>query len=405
MKSRHCVVLGIGPLLAILVWASAGTAATTAGTPWAWGYNSYNQLGDGTNEMSNVPIQVSGVDDVIAVSGGLAHTLVLKSDGTLWAWGNNNVGQVGNGGASEEPSGPTEVQGIDHVIGIGTGVEHSIALRTDGTVWAWGGNRYGQLGNGTTDDSPLPVQVAGLDRITNIAAGGYRNLARRSDGTFWGWGTPGLAGAGFSSEAVKLTPVQMQGPPGVIELAVGIDHSMVVKDGAVYTWGLNRYGQLGDGTFIDHPGELVQAKGLKDVAAVAAGSYHSLALTKSGTLLSWGWNGSGQLGNGTTTDSNVPVPVTGISGVVAMAAGWYHSIAVTKDGSVWAWGDNLFGKLGDGSYKQSSVPRKLTLINGATAVGAGADYSLAVRVPPTPTPTGGTGAPRPSARSVTKRGQ
>ncbi|HEX2923103.1 MAG TPA: hypothetical protein VHS28_03640 [Chloroflexota bacterium] len=401
MRTRpsYCVGLAISVLSALLLWSTLATAATTAGNPWSWGYNAYGQLGDGTSELSNVPIQVGGVEDVIAISGGLAHTLTLKSDGTLWAWGNNSVGQVGNGGASDAPSGPTEVQGIDHVIGIGTGVEHSVALKSDGTVWAWGGNRYGQLGVGTTEDRALPVQVANLDRVTNIAAGGSRNLARRSDGTFWGWGTPGLGGAGFSSEAVRLSPVQIGGPAGVVELAVGIDHSMVVKDGMVYSWGLNKYGQLGDGTFDDHTGDLVAAKGLKDVVAVAAGSYHSLALKKTGSLVAWGWNGSGQLGNGTTTDSNTPVQVKGLSGVVAMAAGWYHSIAVTQDGSVWVWGDNLYGKLGDGSYKQSSVPRKLPGFAGVTGVGAGADYSLAVRVPPTPTPA----AASPSTRTVTRR--
>jgi alpha-tubulin suppressor-like RCC1 family protein len=400
MRTRHCLGLGVTLVVAVLLWSSVASAATRSGTPWSWGYNAYGQLGDGTSELSSVPIQVGGVDDITAISGGLAHTLALKSDGTLWSWGNNNVGQVGNGAASDLPSGATEVVGIDHVIAIGTGVEHSSALKTDGTVWAWGGNHYGQLGTGGTDDSALPVQVGGLDRITNIAAGGYRNLARRSDGTFWGWGTPGLGGAGFSSEAVKLSPVQMDGPAGVVDLAVGIDHSMVVKDGAVYSWGLNRYGQLGDGSWDDHPGELVPVKGLKDIVAVAAGSYHSLALTKSGALLAWGWNGSGQLGNGTTTDSNVPIQVKGVSGVVAMAAGWYHCIAVTQDGSVWVWGDNLFGKLGDGSFKQSAIPRKLVGFGGISAVGAGADYSLAVRVPPTPTPT----AASPSAKTVTKRG-
>ncbi len=394
MKTRSSLPL-LALLLGLFGLLSEGQAAAPQdGSPWSWGYNGYGQLGDGTTELSNVPIEVSGLSEVVSVSGGLAHSVALKSDGTVWSWGLNSVGQLGNGTTSDSPSLPVEVAGIDRVIAVSAGIEHSIALKSDGTVWGWGGNRFGQLGNGSSDDSSIPVQVAGLDRITNVAAGGYRNLARRSDGTFWTWGTPGLGGAGFERETTRGLPVQVQGPVGVVDVAVGIDHSLALKDGLVYAWGLNRYGQLGDGSNVDSPDNLVLVKGLKDIVALGAGSYHSLATTKTGNVWAWGWNGSGQLGNGTTTDSPVPVQVKGLSGVSAVAAGWYHSMALTRDGTVWVWGDNLFGKLGDGSFRQSAVPQKLTSIGKALGIGAGADYSLAVKAPPTPTPIASRSAPR-----------
>lgn len=386
------------PLIAaaLAAWVLLGAVAfaeDSGGDAWAWGYNGSGQLGDGTTEIRNAPRKVPDMAGVTSVAGGLLHSVAVTSDGSVKAWGNNVTGQLGNGTNESSPS-PVDVAGIDHVMAVSAGFNHSVALKMDGTVWSWGGNSYGQLGNGTKDDSALPVQVAGLERITQVASAGFHNLARRSDGTVWFWGTPGLGGAGFDGAQISsaLLPVQLTSPLGVTDVAAGIDHDLMLKDGNVYSWGTNQYGQLGDGTPTSRLSGFTQVKGLKDAVAITAGSYHTLALAKDGKLYSWGWNGSGQLGNGTTTNSSIPVEVKGLRAVSDIAAGWYHNLARATDGTLWAWGDNLFGKLGDGTFRLSLVPKKIDGVGGAIGISAGADHSLVVMAEPTPAPTGANGS-------------
>jgi alpha-tubulin suppressor-like RCC1 family protein len=166
--------------------------------------------------------------------------------------------------------------GLSDVINVAAGASHSLAVKTDGTVWAWGYNNYGQLGNNTTVQKNAPVQVSGLSGVTNVAAGESYSLALKRDGTVWAWG-----------------------------------------------W--NLFGQLGDNTTVDKSTP-VQVSGLSDVIAVAAGYYHSLALKRDGTVWAWGYNGNGALGDGTTASSSTPVQVQGLGAVTLMAAGRFHSL-------------------------------------------------------------------------------
>jgi len=303
---------------------AAWAAPPEGGNVWAWGHNGYGQLGDGTNELANLAVQAGALTEVTAVSGGLAHSLALKADGTVWAWGNNSHGQLGDGSTTDSAD-PVRVVGLERVIGIAAGLEHSLALKSDGEIWAWGSNRFSQLGNGTSDNSPTPILVPGVSRMTSIATGDYRNLARRADGSLWSWGTPGLEGVSLDLGAMRPVAEQLSAPSGIMDVAVGIDHGMVLRDGQVLSWGLNRYGQLGDGSNETRPGSLVAVKNergaLKDVTAIAAGSYHGLALTSTGTVWSWGWNGAGQLGNYSTADSNLAVQVRNLKSVRAISAG------------------------------------------------------------------------------------
>ncbi|MGB9849149.1 MAG: Ig-like domain-containing protein, partial [Moorellaceae bacterium] len=179
---------------------------------------------------------------------------------------------------------------------IAGGDNHSLAVKSDGTVWAWGWNYYGQLGDGTTINHTTPMRVTNLTGVVAVAAGIYHSLALKSDGTAWAWG-----------------------------------------------W--NGYGHLGDGTTTNRTAP-VQVQGLTGVVAVAAGGYHSLALKSDGTVWAWGRNYEGQLGDGTTTNRYTPVQVKNLTGVVAVAAGYYHSLALKSDGTVWAWGRNYEGQLG-----------------------------------------------------------
>src|SRR5690606_37773733 len=239
------------------------------------------------------------------------------------------------------------------------GGNHSLALKSDGTVWAWGYNNYGQLGDGTTGNKTTPITVEGvggpgeLADVAAVAACEDRGVALESDGSGGAGGVNDGGQLGDGTPADRHTPVRGGGLTDVVAVAAGWQHSIALKsDGTVWAWGWNAYGQLGDGTtgITAYKTTPVQVKGpggngyLTDVVAVAAGYQHSLALKSDGTVWAWGWNDSGRLGDGTTTDRSTPVQVKGPGGngyltdVIAVAAGHNHSLAIKSDGTVWAWG-------------------------------------------------------------------
>ena len=267
----------------------------TDGTVWTWGNNGYGQLGDGTAQDSSVVKQVYGLTNVISVDAGSQHSMALKDDGTVWVWG------FGPAACSDQVSTvPRQVYGLTEVVGIAAGDLHSLALKRDGTVWTWGNNGYGQLGDGTEYNNRYePVQVAGLSSVVAIAGGGGHSLALKSDGTVWAWGRNEDGQLGDGTTTSRLTPVQVAGLSDVIAIAAGNRHSLALKNnGTVWAWGYNGYGQLGDGT-TENQLTPIQVPGLSGVVSITAGIFHSLALKSDGTVWAWGDNGYGQLGIGT----------------------------------------------------------------------------------------------------------
>jgi len=330
----------------IAVGAYHSIALRSNGTVWAWGHNDWGRLGNGTNIISSdVPVPVSNLTGVTAVAASYGHSLALKSDGTVWAWGRNFEGQLGNG-TSTNSNVPVQVSNLTGVIAVAAGGGHSLALKSDGAVWAWGQNDSGQLGNGTSTNSNVPVQVSNLTGVIAVAAGGGHSLALKSDGTVWAWGQN------------VFVPVQVSNLTGVVGIADGWGHSLALKsDGTVWAWGQNDSGELGNGTFVSS-NVPVQVSNLTSVVGIATGGYHSLARKSDGTVWAWGRNTYGELGNGTNIiNSNVPVQVSGLTGAVAVAGGLYSlSLALKSDGTVWAWGGNDYGQLGNGTTVNSSVP-------------------------------------------------
>ncbi|REE99718.1 alpha-tubulin suppressor-like RCC1 family protein [Thermomonospora umbrina] len=362
----------IGPLpnlRAAIAFLHGGVAAGTVhtlgvkndGTVWAAGRNSDGQLGDGTTTWRNAPVNVEGLTGVLrtpgSVAGGDAHSVAVKADGTVWAWGQNSAGQLGDGTTTGRTT-PVQVAGLTGVVAVAAGGDFSLALKSDGTVWGWGGNGSGQLGDGTTTGRTTPVQATGLTGVVSLAARGQRVMAVRSDGTVRAWGAGPL---GNGATAGSSTPVTVTGLTGVVTrpgaIAVGIDHFVAVKtDGTVWTWGGNANGQLGDGTTTGRTTP-VQVTGLTGVSGVGAGYWYSLAVKSDGTGAAWGHNANGQLGNGTTGgESTTPVPVTGLSGATGIASGGWFSVANRADGTIFTWGSNAAGQLADGTYTNRTTP-------------------------------------------------
>jgi alpha-tubulin suppressor-like RCC1 family protein len=248
-----------------------------------------------------------------AIAAGNNFTVALKNDGTVWTWGGNSNGQLGNGTTTDSniPVQVSGASGLSNVVGVAAGSNHTVALINSGAVWAWGSNSNGQLGNGTTTDSNTPLVVGGLSTIMAIAAGNNFTIA--------------LQNSGLNSQ--------------------------------VWACGSNNNGQLGDGTTTDR-WSVVKVSGMSSTGAIgiAAGYDHAVAMKTDGTVWTWGGNSNGQLGNGTTTGSVTPMQVSGMSGVAAIAAGEKDTVILKIDSTVWAWGYNFYGQLGNNSTTDSSIP-------------------------------------------------
>ncbi len=372
-------------------------ALKSDGIVLAWGSNSSGQLGDGTTLSRTAPVPVNGLGSgsgVVAIAAGSRHSLALKSDGSVLAWGANDSGQLGDGSTIFRRT-YTQVEGLgpgSGVIAIAAGDRHSLALKSDGTVLAWGENFVGQLGDGTTNSRFTPVVVNGLGSnsgIIAIAAGQQHNLAVKSDGSVLAWGAnfSGQVGDGTTSSS-RTTPVSVLGlgsGSGVISVSAGNQHSMALKsDGSVLAWGNNGAGQLGDGSFIDRtaPGPVSGLGSGSGVVVIDAASDSSLARKSDGSVVAWGNNNFSQLGTGTFVSRGTPVQVTGLapgSGVIAISGAGSHSLAAKSDGSVLAWGNNSAGQLGNGGSDGKVSPFPLTGLDGTISVAAGTFYSLALK--------------------------
>ncbi|MEA2842455.1 MAG: hypothetical protein QOJ69_126, partial [Actinomycetota bacterium] len=342
----------------------------TAGRLQAFGFGALGQLDVGS-------------EPVTAMAAGLYHTLAARPDGTVWASGWNATGQLGDG-TRVDRHGPVRVTGLTGVVAVAAGTYHSLALRDDGTVWAWGWNYLGQLGNGSAVDSLTPVQVPGLTQVTAIAAGAYHNLALRADGTAWAWGWNGVGQLGIGTTADRRAPVRVSLPAGVTDIAAGSYHSLFLYDrnGTIAVAGWNAYGQLGNATGPSLSPSVVDGSGTDRgrYVAIAGGGLHSLAIKADGSVWAWGWNGVGQVGDGSTVDRHVPVRVAGITNAAWVAGGLYHSLVLGRDGVAKAFGWNAYGQLGTRNNSDSAVPVVVAGIPSGTQVNgiaAGALHSLA----------------------------
>ncbi|HEX3299808.1 MAG TPA: chromosome condensation regulator RCC1 [Actinomycetota bacterium] len=294
--------------------------------------------------------------NVSSVSAGAVHACVRTTAGAAKCWGFNAVGMVGDGTKVDRLQ-PTTVKGLKAGVQDVQAVwDHSCAVTNGGGVKCWGHNGDGELGDGSLITRINPAQVQGLNSgVQQVTLGFDSGCALKTTGTVWCWGYNGNGQLGTGDRQSQRTPVDA-GLSGITQISAGWDHTCgVTNAGGVKCWGQGKHGEIGDGAKSDRlsPVDVTGLGGTVD--QVSAGFDHTCALMTGGTVKCWGNNNTGELGNGTTTDSTHPVTVSGLSGVAAISAGYNHTCAVTTSGAAKCWGANESGELGDGTTKNRST--------------------------------------------------
>jgi RHS repeat-associated protein len=336
---------------------------------------SYNKLGNIENNNSS--------SDYSAMTAGEGHTCAITLSGGVQCWGKNDRGQLGDGTTTLRNN-PIDASGLSSgVVAIVAGNSHTCAITSAGGVKCWGYNNYGQLGDGTTTTRKTPVDVSGLTSgVVAITAGYSHSCAITSSGGVKCWGYNNYSQLGDGTTTTRKTPVDVSGlTSGVGAIAAGYSHTCALtSSGGVKCWGYNSSGQLGDGTTTTRPTP-VDVSGLTNgIVTIATGDHFTCALTSTGGAKCWGMNSSGQLGDGTTTSRNTPVNVSGLtSGESSISAGSSHTCALTSSGVVKCWGRNASGQLGDGTLTSHNNPGDVSgLSMGAVSIETGKDYSCAI---------------------------
>jgi len=355
---------GVPEFLRDVKTVSAGYMHTAAikedGTLWVWGFNDSGQLGLSTPVIATVPIQIEGKWK--AVSAGWDHTAAIKTDGTLWAWGNNWFGQLGDGTTINSNTPVQESTHASNWVTISAGGGHTVAIKTDGSLWTWGWNILGQLGLGDTTNRETPVQVLPGTTWETVSAGDH-TAAIKTDGSLWAWGKNTYGQLGDGTTIDSNTPVQESThASNWVTVSAGYDHTVAIKtDGSLWTWGDNSYGKLGLGdTTINSNTPVQESTHASNWVTVSARGSHTAAIKTDGSLWTWGQNTYGQLGNGTGGShiNHTPAKIWGkdANNWKTVSAGYYHTTAIKEDGVLWSWGSNFDGQLGDATRKDRTTP-------------------------------------------------
>ena len=366
----------IGFLNAQTCWKqlSAGAEFTAGiandGTLWAWGLNSSGQLGDGTtiDKWQNVNQSDTGTNWDKIATGGL-HCIAIKTDGTLWAWGNPAFGRLGLGNVINLVTSPTQIGTDTDWVSVTAGDSNSFAIKSNGTLWAWGLNDSGQLGDGTFVNKNVPTQIGTATDWAQVKAGAAHTIALKTNGNLWAWGldNSGQLGVGAENNSTT-TPIQVPNTQ-FLEIATGQISSYGIKaDGTLWAWGSNSYGNLGIGNTVSQQ-QPVQVGTDTDWIKISSGITHVLALKTNNTLWAWGRNHRGQIGNNSLNFVSSPLQInagTFYTTVIADCniggnnANYSFSMAIKTDGNLQSWGDNERGQLGIGSrFNFRQIPQEV----------------------------------------------
>lgn len=356
-RALPSLVAGVPAIRQLAARATHSVAVADDGSVWTWGSNGNGESADPTVALSNLPLSVPLPKSIVGLSAGSFHALALGGDGSVWAWGGNNTGALGNGGQRDLFL-PQRVPDLPVMTALAAGSEFSLALAADGTVWSWGSQDAGRLGNGQDSGAQSkPQRLPGLSTVTALSAGYQHALALGADGTVWAWGLNNYGQLGDGSTSNRSTPVPVPGLPKIAAVAAGDFHSLALgRDGQVWAWGYNISGQLGDGSSSDRHGP-VRVGGVDRAVAIAAGDRTGYAITQDSRLWAWGLNEEGQLGAGAVSGHELAAhTVNGIADFTAVSGRSGYAVGLRRDGTVWGWGRNFEGQLGDGTFAERDAP-------------------------------------------------
>jgi alpha-tubulin suppressor-like RCC1 family protein len=334
------------------------------GHVWTCGDNYHGQLGDSLSSERIIPEEVPGLDSIIMVSAGAESSYALSKSGEVWCWGSDEFGQLGLNSQLGKILAPKKIDGLNNIKSVYAGWFHTLFLLNDGTVWGCGRNDGGQLGVDSGGIYDIPIQIPGLSNVIAISAGYYHSLALKADGTVWAWGYNYWGQLGDGTTVNRAQPGQVIGIDSIKSIATGWDYSLALSyDGKVYAWGCNLFGQLGIGAPMINEVHPIpsQITLLNPVKMIKAEGNFSQIIDIQGNIWLFGLNEYGQLGNNSTTNSNIPIQLSSISNIRQVCGGWQFSLAIENNGSVWSWGDNTGGQLGDSTKVNKLVPNPMML--------------------------------------------
>ena len=335
-------------------------AVSSTGRAKCWGYNEYGQLGFAAGVFGvNIPVQVAGEElGVVFLAGGALSTCAIRVDGEVRCWGNNEYGQLGVGVDKAEIWYSRPVIGLppEKIVAIAPGAFHTCALTAIGDVYCWGVNMQGQLGDGTFINREIPTRVIGIrSPAIAISSGLYTTCVITSDKRVSCWGAGAVGSVDFQ-ERTCATPVHDLDHDVAAISVYGMSACALTSDGKVYCWGMNNRGQLGNGNHEDQV-SAVPVEGLPGgIKSVSLGAAHACVVTSTKGVMCWGYNDSGQLGDGTNDDTDTPKPTLNLTGVESVTAGLMHTCALLETGEAKCWGQNTFGQLGNGDNDNRNTP-------------------------------------------------
>ena len=360
-------------------------------TLFVWGRGLSGELGNNAITSRSTPVTTfAGGTNWKQVAGGSTHTAAIKTDGSLWTWGVNGYGQLGINDTTTRSTPVTTFAGGTNwkQVAVGGG-SHTSAIKTDGTLWTWGFNGYGQLGNFSNTNRSTPVTTfAGGTDWKQVAVGGSRTAAIKTDGTLWTWGLNSSSQLGVNDGAIRSTPVTtLTGGTNWKSVSCGSEHTAAIKtDGTLWIWGLGTSGQLGNNAATNRSTPVTTFSGGTNWKSVAGGLQHTAAIKTDGSLWVWGLGTSGQLGNDGTINRSTPVTTfAGGTDWKQVACGQQYTAAIKTDGTLWIWGLGTSGQLGNNAAGSRSTP-VTTFVGGNNwkSVTAGGSHTIAIKYSPDP---------------------